>query len=75
MKKNYSKKTIQEMGYLYVYREEILKGFLVLLALAGIMGGCSYLNRSLGMEDDNPIEQMIEQIIEEKTGIDLDLTP
>lgn len=29
----------------------------------------------LGMKDDNPIEEATEQIIQDKTGIDIDLTP
>jgi hypothetical protein len=33
------------------------------------------LNRKIGLEDDNVIEEFIEERIKEKTGLDLDLTP
>ena len=40
-----------------------------------ILGGCHYLNRKFGLEDDNAIEEFVEERIKEKTGLDLDLTP
>ncbi len=40
-----------------------------------VFGGCSYLNKKFGLQDDNPIEEAIEDIIEHKTGIEIDLTP
>lgn len=33
------------------------------------------LNKQLGLENDNIIEEAIEFIIEDQTGLDLDLTP
>ena len=36
---------------------------------------CSSLNRDVGLEDDNPIEESIEMFIEENTSIKIDLTP
>lgn len=47
--------------------------FCVLFIL--VFGGCHYINEKLGMEDDNEIEEIIEKIIEEKIGFDIDLTP
>lgn len=37
--------------------------------------GCSYINRKLGLQDDNFGEELAEEIIEMKTGLDVDLTP
>ena len=42
---------------------------------AMVFGGCSYLNKKFGLENDNPIEQSIEGIIKQKTGLGVDLTP
>lgn len=39
------------------------------------MGGCSYLNRKVGMADDNLIEEAIENKIEDSTGLNIDLSP
>lgn len=43
--------------------------------LSALVGGCSSLNRKLGLMDDNVIEESIENVIENKTGISFDLTP
>lgn len=39
------------------------------------LSGCSEINRKLGLSDDNIGEEVIEDIIKEETGIDVDLTP
>ena len=44
---------------------------LIIIALVG----CSYLNKKLGLEDDNIVEELVEDIIEEELGISVDLTP
>mgnify|MGYP003641330867 CR=1 FL=1 len=36
--------------------------------------GCSYLNRKFSLKDDNFIEELIEQQIENKTGLTVDLS-
>lgn len=48
---------------------------LCLVVAAAFFGGCSTLNKKLGLSDDNIIEEAIEHQIEDKTGIDLDLSP
>ena len=48
---------------------------MVIILCALTFGGCSYFNKKLGMEDDNPIEEAIEDVIEHQTGIEVDLTP
>jgi hypothetical protein len=56
-------------GNLYI---KIGIGCIILILM---LGGCQYLNRKIGLEDDNVIEEFIEERIKEKTGLDLDLTP
>lgn len=36
---------------------------------------CSSINEKVGLKDDNFVEEAVEVIIEEKTGIEMDLTP
>lgn len=36
---------------------------------------CSRINEKLNIGDDNIVEELIEDVIEAKTGIDIDLTP
>lgn len=48
--------------------------FFFIVAIA-VLCGCSSLNRYFGLEDDNPIEEAIEELIRYETGIDIDLTP
>ena len=49
-------------------------GILVLL-IASCFGGCDYLNKKFGLNNDNNYEQKIEEFIEEETGLNIDLTP
>lgn len=48
---------------------------IVVLLVAGFMGGCSLVNQRLGLPDDNIIEEAIEDVVEHKTGVELDLSP
>jgi len=43
--------------------------------MGATFGGCHYINQKLGLRDDNIIEEAIEDLIEAKTGLDIDLTP
>lgn len=36
---------------------------------------CSGFNQQIGLRDDNPIEQAVEEMIKEETGIIIDFTP
>lgn len=36
---------------------------------------CSYINTRLGLQDDNPIEELAEFAVKTQTGLDLDFTP
>ncbi len=51
------------------------KLIMIVAIFAAMFGGCSYLNKQFGLQDDNPIEEAIEDVIEHRTGIDVDLTP
>lgn len=46
-----------------------------LIAIALCLASCSYVNSKLGLSDDNLGEELIEEVIEMKTGVDCDLTP
>lgn len=49
-----------------------MKKFLLLLCL---LTGCSEINKKVGLKDDNPIEEAVEEVIKEKTGVVVDFTP
>jgi len=53
----------------------IMFTFSVLIVVLGYLGGCASLNHKLKLNDDNIIEEIVEQIIESKLGVDIDLTP
>lgn len=36
---------------------------------------CSYLNKKIGLNDDNILEEIIEEQIQKRTGVNIDLTP
>ncbi len=56
-------------------KDFLMKVFLAICVVASLVFGCSKINQKFGMKDDNIIEESIEKIIENKTGIDVDLTP
>lgn len=49
----------------------------ILLAIGVILllPSCSELNKKVGLKDDNDVEQRLEKLIEDETGIKVDLTP
>lgn len=38
-------------------------------------GACTKINKYFGLKDDNDVEQMVEKVIEDETGLEVDLTP
>lgn len=50
--------------------------WIVILAVIGLslLGGWKHLNRELGLPDDNSLEQALEGVIENQTGIIIDLS-
>lgn len=49
--------------------------YLMMFSMILLLSSCSYINSYLGLGDDNFGEEMIEEGIKYKTGIDIDLTP
>jgi uncharacterized membrane protein len=43
--------------------------------LACLFYACSPVNKFFGIKDDNVVEEMAEEVIKIRTGLDLDLTP
>jgi len=52
-----------------------LKIFLVIAVLLSSFGGCHYVNKRIGLENDNVIEETIEDILNKQLDLDIDLTP
>lgn len=42
--------------------------------LAIVTGACHKINQYLNLPDDNALEQRVEDIVEEETGVKIDLT-
>ena len=61
--------------YLSVYKELVVRLLIIFLGLVIAVGGCSYVNRHLLVEDDHIFEELSEEAFEEYTGIQLDFTP
>lgn len=47
----------------------------ILILFSIFFNACQYLNEKAGLENDNFIEEIVEEVIESKTGIEIDLTP
>lgn len=49
----------------------------ILMAIGVILllPSCSNINKEVGLKDDNPLEEAVEEIIKEETGIVIDFTP
>lgn len=52
----------------------VLVGCLLCVCVAGCVS-CTWLNKKLGLRDDNIIEEAVEEAIKEETGLDVDMTP
>lgn len=48
------------------------KKYIIILALLPLISGCYLLEK---YKEDNIVEEILEEIIEAKTGLDIDLTP
>lgn len=45
------------------------------LFFALFFSSCSEINKKMGVQDDNFVEEVAEALLENKTGIDVDFTP
>lgn len=52
-----------------------MKTMLLILGMTLLFLSCSEINKKLGLPDDNLAEEVIEDVIKEETGVDVDLTP
>ena len=57
------------------YKKWAIRVAAVFIALMMVTGGCTMINKILEIDDDNPVEELAEEIIKAQTGIDIDLTP
>ena len=48
---------------------------IIIFLLFCAFGWMAYINYLVGLEDDNPIEEFIEDVVEMQTGMKVDLTP
>lgn len=48
---------------------------LFLIGATLLLPSCSSFNKEIGMKDDNPVEQAVEEMIKDETGIVVDFTP
>jgi regulatory protein YycI of two-component signal transduction system YycFG len=53
----------------------MFKCTLAVLLILSIFGGCSYINKRLGLKDDHIVEEAVEDLIEDHVGVEIDLTP
>jgi len=61
--------------FLIDHKDIMLKSCVVLISICCIFGGCSYFNKKLGLKNDHFVEEKVEKIIENETGLKIDLTP
>lgn len=55
---------------------ELVMKIVGIVVVAGLLvAGCSYVNKKLNQKDDWFGEELVEQVIQDKIGIDIDLTP
>lgn len=52
-----------------------MKKLLLIIGAALSLPSCSQINERIGLPDDNLGEEVIEDVIKEKVGVDVDLTP
>ena len=70
MKKDYSE---------YMQIGKYILSFYVVMMAVGLsmymLCGCTSINKKFGLSDENMLEELVEDVIEQKTGLDIDLTP
>ena len=49
--------------------------FIIIMISIVACDACTRLNNKVGLQDDNFIEECVEALIENKTGLDVDLSP
>ena len=49
--------------------------YTILCAVTALNVSCSSFNRSADLDDDNWVEEIIEEMLKNKTGFEMDFTP
>lgn len=52
-----------------------MKKLILMIGVALLLISCGAINSKLGLQDDNFAEEVMEDVIKEKSGLDLDFTP
>lgn len=56
-------------------KKVIMKLIFTVFIIMVSCGACSVVNKYIGVEDDNPVEELAEELILCQTGMEIDLTP
>ena len=49
--------------------------FIIIVLLICAFGWMAYINCLVGLKDDNPLEEFVEDLVQVQTGMKVDLTP
>ncbi len=52
-----------------------MKPIFLLPVFSLFLCSCSWINSKMGLDDDNLLEEILEEVIKDRTGADIDLTP
>ena len=52
-----------------------MKKMMLIFGMIPLLLSCSKINSMLGLQDDNIMEEVVEDVIKQETGLDMDLTP
>ena len=55
--------------------DDLMKIIFTAIVVGSLIVGCSYLGKAFNFDPDGPIEELIEEVIEDQLGVDVDLTP
>lgn len=67
--------TVKLVKWLATNKELLMRAVFCIFAVAILLNACSSINKSIGLSDDNMIEEFVEAQIENQTGLDIDLSP
>ena len=52
----------------------IMRTLAVVVIVGSLVGGCAHINKKAGLPNNNPIEEFLEDVIEQKSGIRTNLS-
>ena len=53
----------------------LMKSIIAFILIGYAISGCSYINKKIGQKDDWFGEELVERIIKNEFGLDIDLSP